>query len=85
MSQYEKSVLYVRDVSHLVSAERSTAQHYQVNAGSPTALCEINAEVAHKYGRFDHERIFRLLKPLVGMMVIETSHPHAAKALMSSL
>ncbi|KZS98011.1 hypothetical protein SISNIDRAFT_481877 [Sistotremastrum niveocremeum HHB9708] len=64
-AQKGQSVLSIRDVAHLVAAEKRVAQVYIISTRNPSALCEENAAIARKHGRYDHERMFRVLQPLV--------------------
>ncbi|KAI0045953.1 hypothetical protein FA95DRAFT_1543206, partial [Auriscalpium vulgare] len=54
--------VFIRDASHVmdIGAGQEMASEY-VFEGEPSQICEMNAEVAKKYGRSDHARFFNTM------------------------
>ncbi|EJD08524.1 uncharacterized protein FOMMEDRAFT_101954, partial [Fomitiporia mediterranea MF3/22] len=55
------TIVYVKDKSPVVGAHRSLAEDYVFEADSPIELCQLNAGIAHRHCRYDHERVFNAL------------------------
>jgi len=61
----QKSVVSIRDVSDITGLDRVVAQEYAVSGTDAGAFCQYNARIAHAFGRFDHERVFKTLHALL--------------------
>ncbi|KDQ52927.1 hypothetical protein JAAARDRAFT_61692 [Jaapia argillacea MUCL 33604] len=59
------STVYLRDTSHAGGPDRTAAERYGFLGESPSKICQKNADLANQMGRYDHERIFKLLETLL--------------------
>ena len=55
----------IQDVSDIAGLDRAVAQEYAVSGTDAGAFCKYNARIAHAFGRFDHERVFKTLHALL--------------------
>jgi hypothetical protein len=53
-------------VSSITGIDQTVAEEYAVSATEPGSYCRQNAEIAHAFGRIDHERIFKTLQAILG-------------------
>jgi WD repeat-containing protein 59 len=59
---HRRSVVYIVSNSDNAVADRMPATEYVFKADTPANVCGQNAAVAQRYGRLDHERVFRMLQ-----------------------
>ncbi|KAH8828328.1 vacuolar membrane protein [Flagelloscypha sp. PMI_526] len=69
-----RSTVYLTNTISLIGPDRTVAVDYMFSHTSIHILCEMNAEVAQRYGRFDHERIFKTLAPILNNGSHGTEH-----------
>ena len=62
-----RSTVFLTQTINLAGADRKLAEEYVflMKSGELGKICESNAKVARKRGRFDHERVFETLRPLL--------------------
>jgi hypothetical protein len=62
-----RSTVFLTQTTNLVGADRMVAEEYvfSMRDGGLRKVCEVNAGVARKCGRYDHERVFETLRPLL--------------------
>jgi hypothetical protein len=59
---HRRSVVYILSNPDYAIADRMPATEYVFKSDTPANVCGQNAAVARRYGRFDHERVFRILQ-----------------------
>lgn len=62
-----RSTVFLTQTTNLAGADRKVAEEYVFSSrdGGLGKVCEVNAAIARKYGRRDHERVFETLRPLL--------------------
>jgi hypothetical protein len=70
-----RSTIFINNTTDTAGADKKVATDYLFEADSLSAVCEKNALIARQHGRYDHERVFRILSTLVptSQQNIETS------------
>ncbi|KAI0689793.1 hypothetical protein BC835DRAFT_1367485 [Cytidiella melzeri] len=68
-----RSTIFIKDTSLFVGLDVGAAQEYVFPAAEPVDACKRNVEIARFRGRFDHERVFRMLQ----IFMIEHDKPEA--------
>lgn len=63
----KRSTVFLTQTTNLAGADRMVAEGYMftVEGGGLAKVCEVNAVVARKCGRYDHERVFETLRTLL--------------------
>lgn len=64
-----RSTVYIKNTSGLVGIDVGAARDYSLAVNIPSNFCRINAQIAKKRGRADHERVFRLLEAVFSGVV----------------
>ncbi|KAJ7130097.1 hypothetical protein C8R43DRAFT_896484 [Mycena crocata] len=59
-----RSTVFITNTTHISGADPKVAGGYVFEAETLAALCQTNAIVAREHGRYDHERIFKILYAL---------------------
>ncbi|KAF7354044.1 WD-REPEATS-REGION domain-containing protein [Mycena venus] len=59
-----RSTVFITNTTHISGGDRKVATGYVFEAETLALLCQKNAEVARDHGRYDHERIFKILQAL---------------------
>ncbi|KAJ7205052.1 hypothetical protein GGX14DRAFT_551619 [Mycena pura] len=59
-----RSTVFITNTSHISGGDYKVAAGYVFEAETLALLCQKNAEVARDHGRYDHERIFKILQVL---------------------
>ncbi|KAJ7473277.1 hypothetical protein FB451DRAFT_290628 [Mycena latifolia] len=59
-----RSTVFITNTTHISGPDRKVAEGYVFEAETLPMLCQKNAEVAREHGRYDHERIFKILHAL---------------------
>lgn len=59
-----RSTVFITNTTHISGGDRKVAVEYVFEAETLAGLCQKNAEVAREHGRYDHERIFKILHAL---------------------
>ncbi|KAJ7084577.1 hypothetical protein B0H15DRAFT_386319 [Mycena belliarum] len=59
-----RSMVFITNTTHISGADRKVAADYVFEAETLALLCQKNAAVAREHGRYDHERIFKILHAL---------------------
>jgi hypothetical protein len=60
----QMSMVYLVNTANIAGADRKVASGYIFEADTLAEVCRKNAEVAREHGRYDHERIFKILQAL---------------------
>ncbi|KAJ7218177.1 hypothetical protein C8J57DRAFT_1732267 [Mycena rebaudengoi] len=60
----QMSTAYLVNIANIARADRKVAIGYIFEADTLTEVCRKNAEAAREHGRYDHERIFKILQAL---------------------
>ncbi|GBE79383.1 hypothetical protein SCP_0205810 [Sparassis crispa] len=60
-----RSTVFIKKTPSLVGIDTAIAQEYELTAADPADLCKKNAEIARLRGRVDHERVFKLIEPVI--------------------
>lgn len=68
-----RSTVLIKDASSILSLDRQVASEYILDISIPRETCQKNASLARKRGRFDHERVFKLLKIFVESQEVHES------------
>ncbi|KAJ6608856.1 hypothetical protein B0H10DRAFT_513883 [Mycena sp. CBHHK59/15] len=63
-----RSTVFITNTTNISGADRKVAVGYIFEADTLAQLCQNNADVARDHGRYDHERIFKILKALFPML-----------------
>ncbi|KAJ7739030.1 hypothetical protein DFH07DRAFT_983862 [Mycena maculata] len=63
-----RSTVFITNTTDISGADRKVAVGYVFEAETLAVLCQKNAEVAREHGRYDHERIFKILLALFPML-----------------
>ena len=67
------TIVYIKDRSHVVGAQRALAAEYSLRSTDLVSLCKTNARIARRHSRFDHERIFETLAAALRCTGLSTS------------
>ncbi|KAF7373833.1 WD-REPEATS-REGION domain-containing protein [Mycena sanguinolenta] len=59
-----RSMVFIANTTHISGGDRKVAAGYVFEAESLAMVCQKNSEVAREHGRYDHERIFKILQAL---------------------
>ncbi|KAJ7500604.1 hypothetical protein B0H11DRAFT_784912 [Mycena galericulata] len=59
-----RSTVFITNTTDISGGDRKVAVGYVFEAETVAVLCQKNAEVAREHGRYDHERIFKILLAL---------------------
>ncbi|KAJ7831185.1 hypothetical protein B0H14DRAFT_2365267 [Mycena olivaceomarginata] len=59
-----RSTVFITNTTHISGGDRKVATGYVFEAETLAMVCQKNAEVAREHGRYDHERIFKILQAL---------------------
>ncbi|KAK7061329.1 WD-repeats-region domain-containing protein [Favolaschia claudopus] len=59
-----RSTVFITGTTHISGPDRKVAASYVFTADTLGMVCQKNAEVAQNHGRYDHERIFKILQAL---------------------
>jgi hypothetical protein len=80
-----RSVVHIMSTVDSATPDRRVAAEYVFVSGTVEDTCEQNAIVAHRYGRFDHERIFRMMQAVASPWdgSRDRSCPRATKMLLA--
>jgi hypothetical protein len=62
-----RSTVFLTQTTNLAGSDRKVAEEYVflVKGGGLRKACEVNAGIARKCGRYDHERVFETLRMLL--------------------
>ncbi|KAJ7894421.1 hypothetical protein B0H14DRAFT_3854291 [Mycena olivaceomarginata] len=60
----QRSTVFITNTTHISGGDRKVAIGYVFEAETLAMVCQKNAEVAREHGRYDHERIFKILQAL---------------------
>ncbi|KAJ6566840.1 hypothetical protein B0H19DRAFT_1067114 [Mycena capillaripes] len=74
-----RSTVFITNTTHISGGDRKVATGYVFEAETLALVCQKNAEVAREHGRYDHERIFKVLQALF------PSHGDSCSATANSL
>lgn len=74
-----RSTVFITNTTHISGGDRKVATGYMFEAETVALVCQKNAEVAREHGRYDHERIFKVLQALF------PSHGDSCSATANSL
>lgn len=72
-----RSTVFITNTSDISGSDRKVAVEYVFDAETVAVLCQKNAEVAREHGRYDHERIFKILLALFPVLGNCPSAPNA--------
>ncbi|KAJ6467500.1 hypothetical protein C8R47DRAFT_990390 [Mycena vitilis] len=75
-----RSTVFITNTTHISGGDRKVATGYIFQAETLALVCQRNAEVAREHGRYDHERIFKILQALFPSE--SDSYPAAANLLV---
>ncbi|KAJ7613889.1 hypothetical protein DFH06DRAFT_1014506 [Mycena polygramma] len=75
-----RSTVFITNTTHISGGDRKVATGYVFEAETLALVCQRNAEVARDHGRYDHERIFKILQALFPSE--SDSYPAAANSLV---
>lgn len=64
MLQARRSMIFFTSTRNIAGADKTVVDDYVFMADSLAGVCERNAEVARRHGRYDHERVFKTLRTL---------------------
>lgn len=56
--------MFITNTTHISGGDRKVATEYVFEDETLALVCQKNAEVAREHGRYDHERIFKILQAL---------------------
>ena len=75
------------DTTNISGPDRTVAVDYVFQAGSLIEVCEKNAEVARRFQRQDHERMFEMLHVMIAQVSKSEgqTEDNAAKSIYSPL
>ncbi|KAJ7690925.1 hypothetical protein B0H14DRAFT_3906345 [Mycena olivaceomarginata] len=59
-----RSTVFIANTTYISSGDRKVATGYVFEAETLAMVCQKNAEVAREHGRYDHERVFKILQAL---------------------
>ncbi|KAJ7184758.1 hypothetical protein C8R46DRAFT_1158882 [Mycena filopes] len=59
-----RSTVFITNTTHISGGDRKVAEGYVFEDETLALVCQKNAEVAREHGRYDHERIFKILQAL---------------------
>jgi hypothetical protein len=59
-----RSMVFITNTTHISGGDPKVATGYVFEAETLALVCHKNAEVARDHGRYDHERIFKILQAL---------------------
>ncbi|KAJ7148202.1 hypothetical protein C8R46DRAFT_1167201 [Mycena filopes] len=59
-----RSTVFITNTTHISGGDRKVAEAYVFENETLALVCQKNAEVAREHGRYDHERIFKILQAL---------------------
>ncbi len=60
------STIYIKNKSAVTRVHRALAVDYVLCGHDPAHFCEVNSVIASRHARYDHERVFRLLRSVLG-------------------
>jgi hypothetical protein len=60
----QRSTVFITNTTHISGGDRKVAIGYVFEGETLAMVCQKNAEVAREHGRYDHERIFKILQAL---------------------
>ncbi|KAJ7029772.1 hypothetical protein C8F04DRAFT_1115839 [Mycena alexandri] len=59
-----RSTVFITNTTHISGGDRKVATGYVFEDETLALVCQKNAEVAREHGRYDHERVFKILQAL---------------------
>jgi hypothetical protein len=68
-----RSTVLIKDTNHLIHPDREAALEYILDVANPGEMCQTNAALARTRERFDHERIFNILRVFVDSQEVHNS------------
>ncbi|KAF9491085.1 hypothetical protein BDN71DRAFT_1453503 [Pleurotus eryngii] len=77
-----RSTIYIARTNDIAGPDRKVATGYVFSGDSLASVCDRNAQVAKEYGRYDHQRIFQMLRSVLSTLSRTSSPSVNHKVLM---
>ena len=79
-----RSTVLIKPAASIGHPDRIIASQYQVDTTKPGESCRANALIAKRYGRYDHERVFKTLEILIEGCSAQSTAPVRQKRVLGS-
>lgn len=63
-----RSTIYIARTNDIAGPDRKVATGYVFSGDNLASVCDRNAQVAKEYGRYDHQRIFQMLRSVLSTL-----------------
>lgn len=63
-----RSTIYIARTNDIAGPDRKVAAGYVFSGDSLASVCDRNAQVAKEYGRYDHQRVFQMLRSVLSTL-----------------
>ena len=68
-----RSTVFIKPAASIGHPDRTIASYYQMDMSKPGESCRANASIAKQHGRYDHERVFKILEVLVESYSVQST------------